>query len=90
MLKKLINLSEQPQIVRTVWPDFEKLWFLNVGFYKIDSGSKRSKVDDKPFKPQYPQKTGQKRGGGGTYKRKFTVTHVHDGESAIPPPAASL
>ena len=34
MLKKLINLSEQPQIVRTVWPDFEKLWFLNVGFYK--------------------------------------------------------
>ena len=76
-----------------MWPDFEKLWFLNVGFYKIDSGRKRSKVDDKPFKPRYPQKTGQKRaggGGGGTYKRKFTVTHVHDYESAIPPPAASL
>ena len=85
MLKKFINLSEQPQIVRTVWPDFEKLWFLNVGFYKIDSGSKRSKVDDKPFKPQYLQKT-----GGGAYKRKFTVTHVHDGESTIPPQAASL
>ena len=34
-------------------------------FTKIDFGRKRSKVDDKPFKPQYPQKTGQKRGGGG-------------------------
>ena len=32
-LKKLIKLFEQPQIVRNLWPDFEKLWFLNVGFY---------------------------------------------------------
>ena len=34
-------------------------------FTKIDSGRKRSKVDDKPFKPQYPQKRGKNGGGGG-------------------------
>ena len=57
-------------------------------FTKLTLEAKGLKSMINPFKLQYLQKKGG--GGVGAYKRKFTVTHVHDGESTIPPQAASL